>query len=234
MNSTIVISAAGRGSRLGKGIPKSLVYVGDRRILEWQLTMMCRPDDCVHLVVGYMGDEVARLANSLHPNIRIFYNRDWESTKTAASLSLGAAPVLDRCVSLDGDLLVHPEDFRSLIECDQDMIGITPVISAEPVHANVDSQGICHALDYEPKTEWEWTGLVNFHPDRIPPGSNHVFEMIQCMLPSKTFVVRSIEIDTMEDLLFAPFAWDAIRTNTPTEALPHGQGQDRSVLASAD
>lgn len=204
---TIVISAAGCGSRLGMNLPKSLVEVHGKPILEWQLTEMCTDEDDVKIVVGYRGDEVARLARQFHRNVEVLRNEDWKTTKTAASLSIGASRVQGRVVSLDGDLLVNPSDFREFVYAQGDTIGITVAKSSQPVYAEVTNQLQCTRLAYESKSPFEWTGLVNFDPREVAPGQGHVFEMLQCILPCSARQVDCCEVDTVEDLELAERDW---------------------------
>ncbi len=206
-NATVIINAAGCGSRLGMKLPKSLVKVAGRSMLEWQLGEMCPSVQGVRIVVGYLGERVAELARHLRPSIEVIVNENWKTTKTAASLSLGMEGVAGRCVSLDGDLLVHPDDFRELLLIDHDMIGITEVNSSQPVFAVVDEQGRCSEMSYTKLSPYEWTGLVNFWPKYVAAGQGNVFEMIECLLPAPTMKVRCCEIDTPADLLNAARVW---------------------------
>lgn len=211
---TVVINAAGCGSRLGMNIPKSLVEVAGRPILEWQLREMCQQLETVRIVVGYMREQVTELARRLRPSIEIIENNQWKVTKTAASLSLGMADVAGRCVSLDGDLLVHPADFWRIVSADHDVIGVTDTISAQPVFASVDAARACTAMSYSVISPYEWTGLVNFNPSQVAPAQNNVFEMIECLLPVPAVCVRCCEIDTPADFLNATRVWPQY-VNTP-------------------
>lgn len=231
MQTTIVINAAGCGSRLGMGLPKSLVRVGTRRILHWQLSEMCVPSDRIKIVVGYMGDEVAKIAKNLFPSIEVLTNPDWATTKTAASLSLGKADVRGRVLSLDGDLLVHPEDFRRMVECQTDAIGVTPVLSAQPVYAHLTESGACQSFSFQQRTPWEWTGLVNFDAQEVPDGKANVFEMMHCILPATTVCVRTVEVDTAEDLRQAPFIWSAMMKDVFKKRLSYGLTENSRLLA---
>ncbi|WP_256388137.1 NTP transferase domain-containing protein [Pirellula sp. SH-Sr6A] len=231
MQTTIVINAAGCGSRLGMGVPKSLVRVGKRRILDWQLNEMCAPTDRVKIVVGYMGHQVAKLAKNLFPSIEILTNPDWATTKTAASLSLGKAGVSGRVLSLDGDLLVHPEDFRRMVECQSDAIGVTPVISTQPVFAKLSDSGACESFSFQQPTPWEWTGLVNFNAQAVPDGKANVFEMMHCILPATTVCVRTVEVDTAEDLRQAPLIWSAMMKDILKKGFSNGLAENSRLLA---
>ena len=65
-----LILAAGRGSRLGpnsEGIPKPLLQVGRRTLIEHQLEMLAQADvGPVGMVVGYCADEIERFVGPCH------------------------------------------------------------------------------------------------------------------------------------------------------------------------
>ena len=54
----IVIYAAGFGSRLGKNIPKSLVNISGKMLLEYQLDAISKnfPEAAVHIMGGFKFD----------------------------------------------------------------------------------------------------------------------------------------------------------------------------------
>jgi choline kinase len=207
---SVVINAAGSGSRLGRGVPKSLVEVCGRSILEWQLTELCRRVRDVYVVVGFQAEAVAGLARRIRPDVQIVVNERWAETKTAGSLSLAAARVGGRCVSLDGDVLVAAADFERLLRSPTDAVGICRAASSEPIFARLDGAGRCVGFSYTDVTTWEWSCLVQFDARRVPPHDGHVFEMIECILPTATVEVRSVEIDTPQDLLSAERRWQRI------------------------
>lgn len=208
-NPVVVINAAGKGSRLGLGIPKSLVTVCGRPLIEWQLRFLCRSVKDVRLIVGFDGDALSDVARSVRPDIKIIRNSRWKETKTAASLSLGMEGVVSRCISLDGDLLVAPEDFEAVLQCDKDCIGVTPPCSEQPVFVEV-TDGLARKFSYSEASDFEWTGIVNFRPINLLPSDGNVFEMIQPILPLEIVHVRCAEIDTQSDYLSASVFWKKI------------------------
>jgi choline kinase len=195
---------------LGRGIPKSLVHVCGRSILEWQLTELCRSVPRVFLVVGYQAEAVADLARRVRPDVHVVSNDRWSVTKTAGSLSLGAARAGGRCLSLDGDLLVAPADFVRMLRSGSDAIGVCRPSSSEPVYARLDAAGRCIGFSYTDVTTWEWSGLVNFDAERVPAQDGHVFAMMECILPAATVEVRCVEVDTPQDLILAESGWSRI------------------------
>jgi choline kinase len=206
----VVINAAGRGSRLGRGLPKPLIQVCGKSILEWQLTLICRNIRDIYLVVGYMADKVVELAKSFRSDVNIVVNPRWAVTKTAASLTLGAAQAGGRCLSLDGDLLVAPDDFDRLLHTEGNVIGVCKPATSQPIYARLDERRRCTGFSYDIETAWEWTGLAVFDPRTVPACDGHVFEMIDCLLPLPTDYVRSVEVDTPDDFLAAETNWPKI------------------------
>ncbi len=206
----VVICAAGCGSRLGANRPKSLVEVGGKSILEWQLMHIVPENVRVKVVVGFQGESVARMARRFRPSVTVVINDEWKSTKTGCSLSLGIAGETDRCVSLDGDLLVRPVDFQSILSKDVDTVGVGDVNSEQPVYAVLDAFQCCRQLTYSEPTLYEWTGLVNFNPQFMRPHRGNVFEMIESLLPCASMPVQCVEVDTPRDLANAMVEWNQI------------------------
>jgi choline kinase len=83
-----VILAAGGGSRLGYGVPKILVEVLGRTLLQRHLDMLGGALR-VRVVAGFRAVE---LVAALPPGIGLLENRDWRGTGTLASL-MKAFPV---------------------------------------------------------------------------------------------------------------------------------------------
>ena len=59
-NKTIIISCAGMGTRLGAGVPKAIVNVGDKPIIIRQLELLDDFED-VRVVVGFQADKVIEI-----------------------------------------------------------------------------------------------------------------------------------------------------------------------------
>lgn len=188
-------------------MPKALVPVCGRRLIEWQLDVLCAGVDDVVLVVGFKGDELAAVARSIRPSIEIRVNERWAETKTGGSLSVGAQGCSGRVLSLDGDLLVAPSDFQKFVALDHDAIGVYAVASEQPVYADVDGAMVCHGFSYETPSLWEWSGLVNFNPASAQFGDGNVYEIVESIVPVSAHEIRCAEIDTAQDLARAELVW---------------------------
>jgi len=80
-----IILAAGIGKRLGsftEGLPKCLLKIGEKTILERQLESLSGLD--IVMVVGYKAD----MLKGLNPGLKYVYNPDYASTNTIHSLGL--------------------------------------------------------------------------------------------------------------------------------------------------
>lgn len=199
---TVVISAAGMGTRLGMSMPKALVEVGGKPILRHQLEMLSDVEDVV-VVAGFRSQLVLDLLRSLRPNVRVALNHEFTTTGTAASVAKGAAFANDWVISLDGDLLVRPDDFESVLRHPGRCLGVIEARSKNPVWAQVEGQRV-HGLSQEHPTPWEWSGLAKVERDVATSlGQHHVFEGLVSHLPMDAISIDCVEIDDLQDLDFA-------------------------------
>lgn len=207
---TVVISAAGLGTRLGMNLPKALVEVAGKPILAHQLEMLAEVDDVV-VVAGYRSEQILDLLRRIRPSVRVALNHEFTSTGTAASLSKGASLAKPWVISLDGDLLVRPEHLRAAVAHPTRCLGIIPVRSAAPVYAEIDSGGMVVGLSQDCTSEWEWSGLVKMEREVATSlGRGHVFTGLVPHLPMPQVEVDCMEIDDLDDLEAAE-RW-AVRT----------------------
>lgn len=197
----VVVNAAGLGSRLGLDRPKALLEVAGRPLIHWQLTMLADVED-VRVVAGYDAQEVVAAVFAERPDATIVFNHDYRSTGTASSLMRGARHLDGPVLSLDCDLVVHPDDLRAFLDTPAPLLGVVPVQSEEPVSVAVAGRdGSLTALGFgaeQPGTETlEWSGLTSFdpgHPD-LGPDDRHVFELIRPLLPMPAVRIRAVEVD---------------------------------------
>jgi choline kinase len=197
---TVVINAAGLGTRLGLYRPKSIVEVQGKPLLGWQLDLLDGID--VVVVAGYQAESIVGYLRERRPDVPVVLNHEYRSTGTAASLALGARVAGDWVVSLDGDLLVAPESLRTFVEADDRLVGLTPTVSETPVGATIDERTrevteMSFAID----SGLEWSGLVRLRREEVLQlGRGHVFESLERHLPIPSVLVDCVEIDEPEDL----------------------------------
>jgi choline kinase len=202
----VVVNCAGEGRRLGLGTTKALVSIHGEPLIAWHLRMLRHVRDVV-VVVGYQAQAVIDVVRAVRRDVIFAFNHDYATTGTAASLAHGAAGAPGDVISLDGDLLVHPEDFAAFLDARRPCLGVAPATTTHAVHARIDdgedgSSVIGFGRDAH---GLEWTGLL-----RVPAAlihraharhatRGHVFEMLAPHLPMQAVHVRAREIDTPAD-----------------------------------
>lgn len=196
---SIVINAAGLGSRLGLNIPKSMVEVLGRPLIDWQFSII--PSDVeVIVVVGFKGRELADTVKKIRPDSVVVINHNFMQTKTAGSFTLGSKFGGKRLVSLDGDLLTTRATLNKFIYSEINLLGLSRVQSVTPVYTEVLKDNVIN-FSYEVPTNYEWTGLANLSQELSQNlGDKHMFQGIQKFLPMNFVEINCIEIDEISDL----------------------------------
>ncbi len=112
-----IILAAGRGSRLCSitaKLPKCLVEVGNRCLIEHQLNMLANAGiDQVTVVGGYCADQVKA---QLRGRAELIFNPVWSQTNSLFSLWLCRERVRSPFVVMNCDVLAHPEILQRLLD----------------------------------------------------------------------------------------------------------------------
>lgn len=119
-----VIIGAGRGSRLEHltdEIPKTLVTVMDRPILEWVLDALeaggfSRKD--VVFICGYR----AEVIKERYPEFTYVHNHDWENNNILLSLMTAREYLTDGFVSTYADIVYRGEVVRALVDSPHDKV----------------------------------------------------------------------------------------------------------------
>jgi choline kinase len=194
-----VINAAGIGSRLDYGLPKCLVPVLGRPLLDWQLDLLGDVD--VVVVAGFRASDVSAHLARVRADVPVILNHRFGYTGTAASLRAGAAIAQDWVVSLDGDLLVEPEYLRVWLSGDTPLVGATPRVTSEAVGVEIDGNGMAREMGFGIPSEMEWNGLLRMRRDEVLEfGDGHVFESLLGRLPIPVAAGECVEIDHPRDL----------------------------------
>ena len=202
----MVVNCAGEGRRLGLGKTKALVSVLDEPLISWHLRMLRDVDDVV-VVVGHQAEDVISVVSRQRSDVAFAINHEYATTGTAASLALGCRGAEGDVISLDGDLLVHPEDFRRLLDAGGPCLGVAPPNTTDAVLTTVEQRGgVRAATAFSREGDGlEWTGLLRFPGRAIEQAQarhdarGHVFEMLTPHLPIPVTDVRAREIDTPAD-----------------------------------
>lgn len=194
---SVIISCAGIGSRLGLATTKALININGRSLISWQLELLKSIED-VRIVVGFQAKEVIEEVLKYRKNVTFVYNHNYFETKTGASFYLGAKDGNELVIGYDGDLLVHPDDMKTLLEQEGEWIGYADKMSDDAVLVKTNLIGDVLSFSKE-YGDYEWTGPCCIKKDKLKYSSGHVFNQLEAQLPMRGIKIRACDIDTYED-----------------------------------
>ncbi len=148
----VVILAAGKGTRLGRDLPKPLTELGDGRTIMGQqfdniFEGLGVPQKNVTLVVGYRFENIVEA----FPNSKQVHNPNYDITNTSKSLLLALkASRPGGVLWMNGDVVYDPEILyraKGLITADISFVSVnTSKVSEEEVKYLLDSRGLISQL----------------------------------------------------------------------------------------
>ena len=194
---SVIISCAGLGSRLGLATTKALININGKSLICWQLDLLKDVED-VRVVVGFQAKDVIEEVRKYRKDVIFIYNHNYFETKTGASFFLGAKDGNEYAIELDGDLLVHPDDMKFLLETDGEWIAYAEKMSDDAVLVKTNQVGDVLSFSRE-KGDYEWTGPCCIKKDKLKYSFDHVFNQLEPYLPMKGIKIRACDIDTYED-----------------------------------
>ena len=203
----ILIAAAGIGSRLGMNLPKALVEVNGRSLLERLLTDVLADERDVRLIVGFRADEVIACARRVRNDVIIVRNPSFRDTSVRHSFWLAARHIQQSCIVIDGDTLIDPRSYRAFRQRAASMdtlIGVVPSSTTDAVFTRM-SEGGSHVTSFtrtEPQSH-EWCGVAKLPPRLFDQKHDYVFQCIDAALPAPAHVLEVAEVDTQADLALA-------------------------------
>lgn len=195
-NTTVIICCAGMGTRLGIGTTKALVDIDGIPLIVRQLELLKEYSD-IRIVAGFQAERLIEVVKNYRRDIMIAFNYMYETTGVADSLRKGLVAAKDYVVSIDGDILVNPDDFHAFLSTKEEMLAVTKALSTEPILATVKS-GQVQMLS-KTHGNMQWPGIVKLRRDKISNTSAHVYDVLNGILPMRAFELRAKEIDTQED-----------------------------------
>ena len=115
-----IIVAAGTGSRLGeltKHLPKSLVDVNGKSILERQISLFKKFGiDEIFIITGYKNDKIN------FSNVNYIYNSDFRITEQIGSLMKAKKEISNELIISFGDILFEEKILKTLLEKKGDFV----------------------------------------------------------------------------------------------------------------
>ncbi len=204
---TVVISCAGTGNRLGLGMTKALIEVEGEPLIIRHLQMLKEEKD-VRVVVGYQAERVIETVSSYRDDIVFVFNHHYRETGTGASVALAAKYANEYILSLDGDLLVHPEDMKKILAYEGEFVSGGIISTDDPWMLQTYRDGGEEFVSSFSRNvgEYEWNGITQIKSGKIQNGTGHVFQLLEPHLPLPFLNIRTREIDTINDYEHA-VAW---------------------------
>ncbi len=197
---TVVISCAGMGNRLGLGVTKALVEVDGKPLIVRHLEMLANEKD-IRVVVGYQAEKVIEVVRGYRNDILFVFNHCYKETGTGASVALAANYAEEFILSLDGDLLIHPEDMKRILACDHEFVsgGIPGTDDPWMLQTYEEGKRTFVSAFSKNRGDYEWNGVTQVRSKKVLQGSGHVFQLLEPYLPLPFMELRTREIDTVND-----------------------------------
>lgn len=139
---TAVILAAGDGSRLGLNLPKCLIDINGKTVIERLYEILDPYVDTIVLVLGYKAEEVKAKTTHLKKLVYI-ENPEYATTETYYSLWLARKYASDGFYLIDGDMVIEKEIFESIAKESHDDCAIIDYSTKPDVGVICTDQRIC-------------------------------------------------------------------------------------------
>lgn len=120
-----IIMAAGKGSRLGnltENLPKSLLEIKGRRILDINIAMLHKYGIWdITIVTGFMNEKFIEATEGI-PGITLVYNPFYEFANVIGSYYMGMGHLHDDFIYLHADTICAPGIFEELLNSEGDIV----------------------------------------------------------------------------------------------------------------
>ena len=93
---------------------------------------MLNNEDDIRVVVGFHAEKVIEVVKNSRKDVLFVFNHDYKTTGTGASVALAAKYANEYVLSLDGDLLVHPDDMQKILECEHEFVSRNEPMTDDP------------------------------------------------------------------------------------------------------
>lgn len=204
MKKVVIIAAAGKGNRLGAGVPKCLVEVNGHAIFEYLLKAFYWADE-IRMVVGYKADEVRKKVSAVNSKVKFILNEEYASTTTLQSNYLGGLDVGEKALFIDGDMIISratSEMLNKMYEIGEEFVGVATDISEQPVYTGVENGKVVW-FSYDRKSDYEWANVALIDTRRLEYLHTHFYVQIEKLIPLKSVEIERLEIDTPSDYEYA-------------------------------
>lgn len=197
---TVVISCAGMGNRLGLGTTKALVEISGKPLIIRHLEMLSGESD-VRVIVGFQAESVIQTVRKYRNDVLFCFNHKYNYTGVGESVSLAAKCANEYLLTIDGNIVIHPDDMKKALSCEHEFISGGEISSDEPwLIQTVKKDNIEVVSKFTRESgQYEWNGISQIESSKFIGGAGHVFQVIEPYLPIEFLNLRTREIDTIDD-----------------------------------
>jgi choline kinase len=199
---TAVICAAGLGTRLGLDMPKCLVTIGNKPLIEHLLHALSDVQN-IRIVVGFKEEEVIKCVKNIRKDVIFVRNPNFMHTTNSYSLHLGSRDLSEPFLNIDGDMYITKENFQlfeSQIIENENLIGVTKSYTEDAVYVGLNANNEVIEFSRDKISDLEWTGIAYFATLKIREDGGYVYQELESQLPIRSCNIECYEIDTPKDL----------------------------------
>jgi choline kinase len=202
-----IISAAGRGTRIGIDTPKCLLELNGDTIIGHQLRAL-KNIEIVMVIVGFQETLVMNHVRQHRTDVIFVRNALYAETSNVHSIGLAASYLKVPFLIIDGDCYFDSlefEDFLSEIREGETKIVINPSRTDDAVFVDINERSCkVDAFSRSNASRYEWSGIGYVAGIHFPlHSSNFVYEILNEFLPLDFKVMNVLEIDTWSDYMGA-------------------------------
>lgn len=185
---TVIISCAGMGNRLGLGTTKALVEVEGKPLIMHHLEKLKDESD-IRVVVGYQAEKVINVVRKYRKDVVFVFNHNYRETGTGASVALASQYANEYILSLDGDLIIHPDDMKKILECDHEFVSGGIPDTDEPWMLQTykdDGKEFVSAFSKN-IGNYEWNGITQMKSAKIKKWTRTCFSVNRTIFANSVF-----------------------------------------------
>ncbi len=199
---TVIICAAGLGSRLGLDMPKCLVEIGGHPLIYYLLNVLYDVPN-IRMVVGFKEDIVMDCVRKIRKDVVFVRNPAYTTTTNSYSLYLGSHDLQVPFLNIDGDMYISRDNYEKFVDKivpGEDLIGVTLSYTEDAVNVLLDSENRAIGFSREKISNYEWTGIAYLANIKIRKEGLYIYQELEAYLPIQTEEISCFEIDTPQDL----------------------------------
>ena len=193
---TVIICCAGMGTRLGIGTTKALVDIAGEPLIIRELKLLREFDD-IRVVVGFDAERVISVVKQFRSDIMFVCNYEYEHNGPADSVKKALLGARKYVITLDGDTVINPDDFKRFVDFSGECIAVTENASDETIGSSVQD-GKVIALSKK-AGNMQWSGIAKVNKSKLYGDSSHLYEVLSPYLPMTAFSMRLKEINIPKD-----------------------------------